>query len=126
MLELATAPHQDVVAPEEQDRVVTFALEGEICTNEIAEVLEMLSRYTQRGVRNVVLDFSDVCHLDYRGVRPLMARAADLRKQGGDIKVCGLSPYLSAIFRSAGAHESFDYFAAAPEARSAFDRAFRL
>ena len=56
-------------------------------------------------------------------MRPLVARAEVFRRAGGDVKVCALSPYLHAIFRSAGAHEAFDYFAAAPEAQAAFERA---
>ena len=31
-------------------------------------------------------------------------------EQGGDVKLAGLSPYLFAIFRSAGADDAFDYF----------------
>ncbi len=43
----------------------------------------------QRGARNVVLDFSEVSHLDYRGVKPLMARVEALPRAGGDVKLSG-------------------------------------
>jgi anti-anti-sigma regulatory factor len=61
-----------------------------------------------------------VAHLDYRGVRPLMARAEVFRRAGGDIKLSGLSPYLAAIFRAAGAHDRFEAYPHMNDARAAF------
>ena len=54
-----------------------------------------LSGSLHRGMRQVVLDFTDVSHLDYRGVKPLLARAEAFRRAGGDVKLSGLSPYLA-------------------------------
>ena len=105
----------------ESGRVVTVVLEGEICEREQKQVMQMLFRIASRGVRRVVVDLAEVSHFDYRGVRPLLARAELLREAGGDIKLCGLSPYLKAIFRSAGAHDAFDYFEGPQAARAAFE-----
>ncbi|MHB8872664.1 MAG: STAS domain-containing protein [Myxococcaceae bacterium] len=102
-------------------RVVTVVLEGEIGERELKQVMQMLFRITSRGVTRVVMDLSEVSHFDYRGVRPLTARAELLRDAGGDLKLCGLSPYLAAIFRSAGAHDAFEYLPNAPQARGAFE-----
>ncbi|HSP79294.1 MAG TPA: STAS domain-containing protein [Myxococcaceae bacterium] len=101
-------------------RVETLMLEGELMEKELAQVCEELARRMQRGLRNVVLDFSEVSHLDYRGVRPLRARTEVFRKAGGDIKLAGLSPYLAAIFRAAGAHDAFEFYPHMNDARAAF------
>jgi len=101
---------------------MTLYLEGEIGQTEWADVSAQLFRYANRRVRHVVIDFTDVSHLDYRVVRPLIARADSFRAVGGDVKLSGLSPYLLAIFRSAGAHEAFDTFTTAPEAAASFRR----
>lgn len=106
----------------EPPRVVTLALEGEIGERELAEVFELLFRTAARGSCKVVMDLAGVQHFDYRGVKPLLARAQLFRRAGGDIKLCGLSAYLHTIFRSAGAHDAFEYFPALPEARAAFGR----
>ncbi len=103
-------------------RVVTVVLEGEIGERELADLSEMLFRLATRGAHEVVLDLAEVSHFDYRGVRPLLHRADLFRRAGGDIKLAGLSPYLAAIFRSAGAHEAFEYFSSTDEARAAFLR----
>ncbi len=68
----------------------------------------------------MVLDFCEVPHLDYRGVRPLMGRVAAFRKAGGDVKLSGLSPYLAAIFRAAGAYNAFEFYPHMNDARAAF------
>jgi anti-anti-sigma factor len=101
-------------------RVETLLLEGELGEAELGQVCEELARKLQLGVRQVVVDFSEVAHLDYRGVRPLMARAEGFRRAGGDIKLSGLSPYLSAIFRAAGAHDRFEMYPHMNDARAAF------
>jgi anti-sigma B factor antagonist len=102
------------------ERVETLFLEGELGERELAQVCEELTRRLQRGVRQLVLDFTEVPHLDYRGVRPLVARAEGFRRAGGDIKLAGLSPYLSAIFRAAGAHGVFEMYPHMNDARTAF------
>ena len=99
----------------------TLVLEGELGERELFEVGEKLFRLAHLGCRWVVLDFSDVAHVDYRGVRPLMARRALFREAGGDIKLSGLSPYLRAIFRAAGAHGAFEVYPKARDARVAIE-----
>ncbi|MBN1209857.1 MAG: STAS domain-containing protein [Myxococcaceae bacterium] len=101
-------------------RVETLLLEGELGERELGQVCEQLAGRLLRGVRQVVIDFSEVAHLDYRGVRPLVARVEGFRRAGGDIKLAGLSPYLAAIFRAAGAHDRFEMYPHMNDARAAF------
>jgi anti-sigma B factor antagonist len=105
------------------ERVMTVRLEGEIGRAELDDIFDMIFRQAACGVTRLAMDLSAVSHFDYRGVKPLMARATVLRRTGGDLKLSGLSPYLFAIFRSAGANDAFDYFATSPEAVSAFSQA---
>ena len=102
------------------ERVETLMLEGELSEQDLLQLCEELTRKMQRGVRQVVLDFGDVGHLNYRGVKPLMARAEAFRRTGGDLKLSGLSPYLAAIFRAAGAHDAFEIYPHMNDARAAF------
>jgi anti-sigma B factor antagonist len=103
-------------------RTMTVVLEGEISHSEWEDVADHLFRLAHRGVTQVVVDFTGVTHLDYRAVRPLMARTEIFRKAGGDVRLSGLSPYLHAIFRSAGANETFDYFSDPMDAVKSFDK----
>ena len=101
-------------------RVETLMLEGELSEQDLLQLCDDLTRKLHRGVRQVVLDFADVGHLNYRGVKPLMARAEAFRRTGGDLKLSGLSPYLAAIFRAAGAHDRFEMYPHMNDARAAF------
>ncbi len=101
-------------------RVETLMLEGELGEKDLGRLCEELAHRLHRGVRQVVVDFSEVAHLDYRGVRPLMVRSEAFRRAGGDIKLSGLSPYLAAIFRAAGAHDRFEMYPHMNDARAAF------
>jgi anti-sigma B factor antagonist len=99
----------------------TLLLEGELGERDLFEVGEKLFRLAHLGCQWVVLDFSDVSHVDYRGVRALMSRRALFRRAGGDIKLSGLSPYLRKIFRAAGAHGAFEVYPRASDARHAVE-----
>jgi anti-anti-sigma factor len=99
----------------------TMVLEGEIDKDELPDLSAMLFRIAARGVTRVVIDFAGVTHFDFRGVKPLIQRAELFREAGGDLKLSGLSPYLHAIFRSAGGAQSFDFFADRRNAEAAFE-----
>jgi anti-anti-sigma factor len=106
-----------------RERVMRVVLEGELGRDEHLDISRLLFRLTDDHVHRVVLDFAQVSHFDYRGVRPLMRRAEVFRELGGDLKLSGLSPYLFAIFRSAGASGAFDFFATLEDAAASFERA---
>jgi anti-anti-sigma factor len=115
-LQSATEP---VLLPPSR-RVVTLVLDGELSDTELSEVSQELFRLAHRGHLRLVLDMTDVSHIDYRGVRPLAARASVFRNAGGDIKLAGLSPYLSAIIRAAGAQDAFEQFESPELAAASF------
>ena len=121
MSELATSEVGQAWQGPAQGRVLTMVLDGEIGLTEVGDVSDMLFRLSLDGVARLVLDLSGVTHFDFRGVKHLVRHAESLRLLGGDLKLAGLSPYLFAIFRSAGAHDAFDYFAEAQAARAAFE-----
>ena len=105
-------------------RHTTLGLRGELDQAALAELGDRLIRLLDQSCVWVLLDFSAVEHLDYRGVGALAARAEAFRHAGGDLKVCGLSPYLQAVLRAGGAHGSFEVFANPSDARAAMHSPF--
>jgi len=94
----------------EADGVAIARLEGEMGREEMGGMKEAFARLVARGIFEFVVDFSEVTHVDYRGLHSWLSFANSLKKQGGEIKVCGLTPYIYAIFCSAGVQEAFDYY----------------
>jgi anti-anti-sigma factor len=70
----------------------------------------------------LVLDLTDVSHVDYRGVPWLVSQAEEYRLRGGDVKLAGVSRYLLAILRAAGAHDAFEIYPDAGDAREALSQ----
>ena len=101
-------------------QVATLELEGELGREELSEVGQELFRLMHQGYQQAVLDLSEVSHLDYRGIRPLMARAELFRQAGGDVKLVGVSAYLRAVLRAGGAHQAFEIYESVPLAQAAF------
>lgn len=104
-----------------RSKAMTVVLEGEISRDELPDIGAMLLRLAENGHVALILDLTNVSHLDYRGIKPLMRKAEALRSLGGDLIVAGCTPYVHAIFRSAGAHDTFDFYASAEEAKRGWD-----
>lgn len=100
--------------------VHVIAPEGELGEREMTRVFDEIVGLSCAGKVNLVLDLSSTHHVDYRQVKPLASRAKFLRQTSGDLKLCGLSPYLHAIFRAAGAWAEFEIYDSAEEASAAF------
>ncbi|MFN0063200.1 MAG: STAS domain-containing protein [Myxococcaceae bacterium] len=102
--------------------MMTLFLDGELTVRDLYNVGEQVLRLGRRGFRGVALDFTDVAHLDYRGVKALMALTGDFRAKGGEVKLTGLSPYLAAVLRAAGAHSAFECYRHPDEREEAYAR----
>jgi anti-sigma B factor antagonist len=100
--------------------VHVIAAEGELGEREIVDLGDEMVRLACTSRCNLVLDLSAAHHVDYRQVRALAARARLLRSAGGDLKLCGLSGYLQAIFRASGLFADFSIHEDAADATRAF------
>lgn len=116
----AVAVQEEEVQARPDARQLTLFLEGELGTRELKGLGEHIVRLARKGVRHVVVDLSDVAHIDYRGLKPLMDRATEFREFGGDVKLTGLSPYLAMILRVAGAHAVFECYREPSSVHEAF------
>lgn len=112
--------YEAAVAAAANADVHVISAEGELLEPQITELADETVRLSVIGKNNVVLDLSRVHHVDYRGVRQLAARARFLRAAGGDLKLCGLSLYLTSIFRASGLYSEFDIHDTVESASAAF------
>jgi len=94
--------------------------DGELGVTELRALAQHCFRCAQEGQFQILLDLSYVDHVDYRGVGMLIAARQLLRRQGGELLLCGANPYLQAILRAAGAHGKLEHCDSVDAARARF------
>jgi anti-anti-sigma factor len=94
--------------------------DGELGVAELRALAQHCFRCAQEGQFQLLLDLAFVDHIDYRGVGMLIAARQLLKRQGGDLLLCGANPYLQAILRVAGAHGKLENCESVDAARARF------
>lgn len=84
------------------ERIAVLALCGWMDRIALARLYEALDRLAERGASRLLLDCSQLRHIDYRLVPQLMAALTRFESRAGGFVVCGLSRYLRDLFRMAG------------------------
>lgn len=121
---VVTAGVHETAAQRVQTDVAVIRCEGEMGDMELAHIGEELFRLNSHGYNRVVLDLTNVSHIDYRGLGHLSVQTRGLRAGGGDLKLTGLSNYLAAILRAAGYEDAFETYASIDDAKRAFLSSF--
>jgi anti-anti-sigma factor len=83
-------------------RVVLFALRGWLGRTAVLRLGRTLDDLGERGIEQLLLDCSQVRHIDYRTVPVLVEALTRFESRAGGTVVCGLSAYLRDLFRLAG------------------------
>ena len=96
-------------------RVALVRLRGWI--DDVAErrLEQTLDDLAESGVSQLLLDCSQVRHIDYRRVPALVDSLARFESRAGGTVVCGLSRYLRDLFRLAGCEPRLRFWPSAAE-----------
>ena len=81
----------------------------------------VLKRATEAGQTRLVVDFGDVSYISSSCLRMLLIGVRRARDQGGDLKLCCLSPRVHQVFALAGFDQVFDLCESRDEALAVFD-----
>ena len=84
-------------------RLAVLALRGWIDLSAERRLEQTLDDLASRGGAQLVVDVSQLRHLDYRLIPRLVASLARFEARAGAVAVCGLSRYLRDLFRLSGA-----------------------
>ncbi|MCC6652158.1 MAG: STAS domain-containing protein [Candidatus Eisenbacteria bacterium] len=83
-------------------RFATLALRGWIDLSAERRVEQTLDDLAGRGVTQLLVDCSQLRHIDYRMVPRLVESLGRFETRAGSYALCGLSRYLRDLFRLAG------------------------
>jgi anti-anti-sigma factor len=73
-----------------------------------------------QGTLRLVVDFGDVTYISSSGLRALLTARRLAKSQGGDVKLCRLSPRVYEIFEMVGFTQVFGIYDSVEEAETAF------
>lgn len=100
--QVISSPQPSAQAPDRwQDQVAIVGVRGDLDREAIDAIDFTISRASAEAGR-IVLDLTEVGHLDYAGVGVLVSRRRGLQERGGDLLVAVRSPYVANILRAAG------------------------
>ena len=80
------------------------------------EIQELLEQH-----KHVVLDLSALTFIDSSGLGVLLSCLRQLTGNGGDLKLCSLTPQVRAVFQLVRMHRLFDVYNTRDEAAQAFN-----
>lgn len=83
-------------------RLGTLALRGWVDLAAERRIEQALDDLASRGANQLVLDCSQLRHIDYRMVPRLVQALARFEKRAGSVALVGLSRYLHDLFRLSG------------------------
>lgn len=71
--------------------------------------------------KHVVFDLSTLTFVDSSGMGTLLSCLRQVSSKGGDLKLCGLTPQVRAVFQLVRMHRLFDIYSSKDEAVQAFN-----
>lgn len=96
-------------------RVALLALRGWLDDIAVRRLEEALDDIASRGATQLLLDCSQLRHIDYRLVPALVAALERFETRAGGFVLCGLSHYLRDLFRLAGCDRALRCWPSADE-----------
>jgi anti-sigma B factor antagonist len=83
-----------------QQGVTVLSLEGQLIHgSETRSLSEQLAGLLKDGEKRVLLDLAGVGFIDSSGVAELVAGYSELRRAGGDLKLCRPQPMVAKVFQ---------------------------
>jgi anti-anti-sigma factor len=98
-------------------------LSGRIDAAAAPGVQKTVRAAADKDARHVVIDLSEVTFLSSSGLRILLLLARELRKQGGDLRLCAARPQVAEVFHLTGFDQIFELFPSRESAVESIPRA---
>lgn len=87
------------------NNILVMQVSGELGLKNVRHFDSVLNLVLREDVEQIVLDFSDLNHIDYKLVPHLLDRVIEIQCLGGELKFAGMSSYISNILKAMGFEE---------------------
>lgn len=102
------------------EEIRCFAPQGRLDALTVPKFEEILRDHLSRGTPRVVVDLINVTYISSSGLRALLTARRLSKNQGGDVKLCQLSPRVYEIFEMVGFTQVFGIYDSVEAAQAAF------
>jgi anti-sigma B factor antagonist len=106
----------------QEGSVSLLDLSGRLTSFEIGAFRESIARLLREGRKKILLNLSALQYLDSSGIGELARNYVSVVKQGGQMKVIGLSPKVDEILKITQLYQVFPEFSSEEEAMQSFSR----
>lgn len=100
--------------------LTVLALDGFLDAHTAPDFEKAIQSEIDLGHRQFIVDGSKLTYISSAGLGVFMGFIEELREQGGDIKICGLSPKVDQVFDILGFHALYDIVPDVPAAVQRF------
>jgi anti-anti-sigma factor len=97
-----------------------FAPQGRLDALTVPHFEDELRGHLDRGAARLIIDFENVTYISSSGLRALLTARRLSKSQGGDVKLCRLSPRVHEIFDMVGFTQVFGIYDSVEAAQAAF------
>ncbi len=98
--------------------ISVVGLNGDLSRRNIHVLEDVLSSLSKCELRNVVLSFENLRHLDYKLVERIAEKIVEFQCDGGDLKMAAANGYIRSILQAMGLDE--EVYSSVEEALLAF------
>lgn len=90
--------------------ITVLRLAGRLDASTVGHLERALADAQTAGARAVVIDLSQLTYVSSSGLRVLLSARSSIRKKGGDLFLCALSPSVREVFDMVGFSAIFSLF----------------
>ncbi len=108
---------------EQKEGIWLVALRGRFDAPSAPEAERTLRTLLEQGMSRVILDLADVEYISSGGLRVIVMLTKALEKINGEMKLSGLSPFVSEVFKITNLAKRYDICHSRDEAFAAFAQA---
>ncbi|MCC6794401.1 MAG: STAS domain-containing protein [Candidatus Hydrogenedentes bacterium] len=110
------------IAHELNDNIWLVAMRGRFDAPSAPEAERTLRALLEQGMNRVVLDLAEVEYISSGGLRVIIMLTKALEKIDGEMKLSGLSPFVSEVFKITNLAKRYDICQSREEAIAAFSQ----
>ena len=94
----------------EMNRVDLLEISGRVDSNTAPQLSEALNKQIEKGTTNFVVDLQKTSYMSSAGLRELVSVLKQVKKDGGDLRLCTPSERVSDVLELAGLNSIFEIY----------------